>query len=88
SNSFKCIPRNIDVFIAASGDYLYCYNDVGHKHSIGNVADMGIREVLAKREGMALIPELCNGCNMLHRYDAKELVKAGISYARTKLKAA
>ena len=88
SNRFKCVPRNIDVFIAASGDYLYCYNDVGHKHPIGNVADMSIREVLARREGMALIPELCNGCNMLNRYDAKELVKAGISYARTRLKAA
>lgn len=88
SNSFKCVPRNIDVFIAASGDYLYCYNDVKHEHPIGHVADMGIREVLAKREGMALIPELCNGCNMLNRYDAKELVKAGVSYARAKLKAA
>ena len=88
SNSFKCVPRNIDVFIAASGDYLYCYNDVKHEHPIGHVADLGIREVLAKREGMALIPELCNGCNMLGRYDAKELVKAGFSYARAKLKAA
>ena len=88
SNSFKCVPRNIDIFIAASGDYLYCYNDVKHEHPIGHVADLGIREVLAKREGMALIPELCNGCNMLGRYDAKELVKAGFSYARAKLKAA
>lgn len=88
SNRFKCVPRNIDVFIASSGDYLYCYNDVSHKHPIGNVADMGIREVLARREGMGPIPELCNGCNMLNRYDAKELVKAGISYARAKLKAA
>ena len=88
SNRFKCVPRNIDVFIASSGDYLYCYNDVAHKHPIGNVADMSIREALAKREGMALIPELCNGCNMLDRYDPKELVKAGISYARAKLKAA
>lgn len=86
SNRFKCIPRNVDVFISASGDYLYCYNDVGHKHPIGNVANLGIREVLAKREGMALIPELCNSCNMLNRYGAKELVKTGISYARTKLK--
>ena len=87
-NRFKCIPRNIDVFIASSGDYLYCYNDVAHKHPIGNVANMSIREVLAKREGMALIPELCNGCNMLGRYDAKELVKAGVSYVRAKLKSA
>lgn len=88
SNSFKCVPRNIDVFIAASGDYLYCYNDVKHEHPIGHVADLGIREVLAKREGMAPIPVLCDGCNMLGRYDAKELVKAGFSYARAKLKAA
>ncbi|HYR06113.1 MAG TPA: hypothetical protein VEP71_05460, partial [Gallionella sp.] len=88
SNSFKCIPRNIDVFIASSGDYLYCYNDVSHKHPIGNVASLSIREVLAKREGMALIPDLCNGCNMLNRYDTKELAKAGFAYMRAKLKAA
>jgi len=88
SNRFKCVPRNIDAFIASSGDYLYCYNDVSHKHPIGNVAEMSIRELLAKREGMALIPELCNGCNMLNRYDAKELIKAGFSYMRAKLKAA
>lgn len=88
SNSFKCIPRNIDFFISSTGDYLYCYNDVSHKHPIGNVANLGIREALAKREGMALIPELCNGCNMLNRYDTKELVKAGFSYVRAKLKGA
>jgi hypothetical protein len=86
SNSFKCIPRNIDVFIAASGDYLYCYNDVKHEHPIGHVDDLSIRDVLSKREGMAMIPALCNGCNMLGRYDAKELVKAGFSYAGAKLK--
>lgn len=87
-NRFKCMPRNIDVFIASSGDYLYCYNDVGHKHPIGNVADLGIRDVLARRAAMAPIPALCDGCNMLRRYGAKELVKAGISYMRAKLSAA
>jgi hypothetical protein len=87
SNSFKCMPRNVDVFIASSGDYLYCYNDIKHEYPIGHVANLGIRGVLVKREGMALIPELCNGCNMFNRYDAKELVKAGFSYARTRLKA-
>ena len=87
SNRFKCLPRNIDVFIASSGDYLYCYNDVKHEHHIGHVAEMGIRELLERREGMAMIPELCSGCNMLNRYDAKELVKAGLSYARAKLQA-
>ncbi len=88
SNRFKCVPRNIDVFIASSGDYLYCYNDVAHKHPIGNVANMSIREVLARRETMTSIPELCDGCNMLNRYGAKELVKAGVSYLRTRLKEA
>ena len=85
-NRFKCIPRNIDIFISASGDYLYCYNDVKHEHPIGHVENLGIRKVLAKRERMALIPALCNGCNMLNRYGATELVKAGLSYARAKLK--
>lgn len=85
SNRFKCTPRNVDVFIASSGDYLYCYNDVRHGHAIGHVAAMGIRDVLAKRETMAPIPELCDGCNMLGRYGAGELLRAGIAYARTRL---
>ncbi len=88
NNRFKCVPRNTDVFIASNGDYLYCYNDVTHGHAIGHVADMGIREVLTKREGMSPIPELCNGCNMLDRYDAKELLRAGIAYALARLKTA
>jgi MoaA/NifB/PqqE/SkfB family radical SAM enzyme len=87
SNSFKCIPRNIDVFIAASGDYLYCYNDVRHAYPIAHAANLGIREMLAKRESMAPIPALCDDCNMRHRYGTKELVKTGVSYARTKLTA-
>ena len=84
SNSFKCIPRNVDVFISATGDYLYCYNDVGHKHSIGHVDDLGIREVLALRERMAPIAALCDDCNMRKRYGARELVSTGISFARSK----
>lgn len=87
SNRFKCVPRNVDVFVASNGDYLYCYNDVKHEHPIGHVADMGLREVLTRREGMGPIAELCNGCNILGRYGAGELVKAGVSYVRTKLKA-
>lgn len=87
SNRFKCVPRNVDVFIASNGHYLYCYNDVKHEHPIGHVADMSLREVLTKREGMGPIAELCNGCNILGRYGAKELMKAGVSYARAKLNA-
>jgi MoaA/NifB/PqqE/SkfB family radical SAM enzyme len=84
SNRFKCIPRNVDVFIAATGDYLYCYNDVGHKHSIGHVDDLAIREVLALRERMAAVSSLCDDCNMRKRYGARELVSTGISFARSK----
>jgi len=84
-NRFKCVPRNTDFLIAASGDYLYCYNDVKHEYPIGHVSSMSIREALAKRESMEVIPELCDGCNMRGRYGVKELAVAGISYARTKL---
>lgn len=83
SNRFKCVPRNIDFLISASGEYLYCYNDVKHEHPIGHVAQMSIREALAKRESMEAIPDLCDGCNMRDRYGVKELAKAGVSYVRT-----
>ncbi len=81
-NRFKCVPRNVDFLIAATGDYLYCYNDVKHEHSVGHVSNMSIREALARRENMEAIPDLCDGCNMRNRYGAGELVKAGVSYAR------
>ena len=79
------MPRNIDFLISATGDYLYCYNDVKHEHPIGHVSNMSIREALAKREGMEAIPDLCDGCNMRDRYGAGELAKAGVSYVRTLL---
>lgn len=84
-NRFKCVPRNTDFLISATGDYLYCYNDVKHEHPIGNVSNMSIREALARRENMESIPQLCDGCNMRGRYGVKELAVAGISYARAKL---
>ncbi len=84
-NRFKCVPRNVDLLIAATGDYLYCYNDAKHEHPIGNVSSLGIREALEKREAMEAIPALCSNCNMLGRYGANELLKAGISYVRTAL---
>jgi len=75
-NTFKCIPRNSDLFISASGDYLYCYNNISHLHAIGHINDLSIDDVLAKREKMCLRPELCNDCNMKERYQFKEV--AGI----------
>jgi len=67
-NKFNCIPRNSDLFITSSGDYLYCYNDISHKHILSNIKQMSIREVLSTREKSTLIPGICNQCNMLHRY--------------------
>ncbi len=73
-NRFNCIPRNSDLFIASSGDYLYCYNDISHKHVLSHIDKMSIREVLSKRENSAPIPEICSQCNMLHRYKFNENV--------------
>mgnify|MGYP000929412697 FL=1 len=85
ANRFRCAPRNVDLLISATGDYLYCYNDVRHEHVLGHVADTGVREALNLREGMDAIPSLCDGCNMRDRYGAKELVATGLSWVRARL---
>ncbi|MBI2305954.1 MAG: radical SAM protein [Rhodocyclales bacterium] len=86
SNRYKCVPRNVDLFVSSAGEYLYCYNDVGHRHPIGHVGSESIREVLRRREGMAEIPALCDDCNMRNRYGAGELLKTGISFVRSRLR--
>jgi MoaA/NifB/PqqE/SkfB family radical SAM enzyme len=86
SNSFKCIPRNIDVFVSSTGEYLYCYNDISHKHGIGHVATDGIHDVLARRHGMPAIAELCDACNMRDRYGPVELAKVGAALAAIRLR--
>lgn len=87
-NRFKCVPRNVDLFISSAGDYLYCYNDVAHRHPLGHVSTQGIGTILRQREGMSPIPALCDDCNMRGRYRTGELVKAGIAFARSKLQKA
>lgn len=87
SNRHKCVPRNTDLLIAATGDYLWCFNDARHQHHLGSVHDMGLREALARREGMPAIASLCDACNVRHRYDARELALAGLAYARMRLRA-
>jgi len=87
NNRFKCVPRNTDILISASGDYLYCFNDVKHEHSIGHVSSMSIREALDKRETLEAIPSLCDACNLRHRYGSGELTKTALRYAGTKIKA-
>lgn len=83
-NRNKCLPRNVDLFVASSGDYLYCYNDVGHRHPIGSAHADSIRDALRRREGMAAVASLCGDCNMRGRYRAGELARAGIAYLRSK----
>ncbi len=72
-NRFKCTPRNSDLFITAGGEYLYCYNDISHRHGIGHVDQLSIRDALARREQSRPIAALCNSCNMLDRYQPVEL---------------
>ncbi len=84
-NKFKCIPRNVDLFITSNGDYLYCYNDISHQHTIGNVDEESIGTILQKRERMGPIDELCDSCNMRKRYKTKEISKVLLNYAMEKI---
>ncbi len=83
-NRFKCVPRNVDLFVSSSGEYLYCYNDVGHQHSIGTVDTQSIQDTLRQREKMPAIASLCGDCNMRERYGFGELAKVGVNILRSK----
>lgn len=87
SNRFRCIPRNSDLFISASGEYLYCYNDISHKQVIGNIDDYSIREVLRLREKSDQRPALCAECDMLKRYDMGETLQVARRIAAQKIRA-
>jgi MoaA/NifB/PqqE/SkfB family radical SAM enzyme len=84
-NKFKCVPRNSDLFISASGDYLYCYNDITHRHVLGHINDSSVREILQQRESMAAIDSLCKECSMSTRYGAREIAQVTTNYLREKL---
>jgi len=79
-NRFRCIPRNTDLFITAGGDYLYCYNDISHRHVVGHVDRLSLREALQQRERQAASPELCGGCNMRGRYGPGEVASVAAHY--------
>lgn len=86
-NPSKCVPRNVHLFVAASGDYLYCYNDLAHPHPIGNVAADSIATTLARRQQMPPVPALCDDFNMRLRYGPAELLKAGVAFMGSRLTA-
>lgn len=81
-NHFRCIPRNVDLFITSGGEYLYCYNDISHRHTMGSIEELTIEEVLSRREKMDPIPSLCDGCNMRNRYGFAEDCKVAVHYFR------
>ena len=77
--------RNTSLFISSEGEYLYCYNDMAHSHSLGNVADMSVRQAIEAREQTQASGELCGECNMRGRYQGTELVQVAASYFKNKL---
>ncbi len=85
-NDFKCVARNSDLFITSSGDYLYCYNNISHQHTIGHVKLHSVDDVLKVREKLSLLPELCNDCNMKNRYRLPELMKAAGGYVKNNMR--
>jgi len=79
-NRFRCIPRNSDLFITASGDYLYCYNDISHKQTFGHIDQLSIRKALDMRQKMKAVPEICGSCNMRNRYKIREVTSVAVHY--------
>ncbi|HEX6363453.1 MAG TPA: radical SAM protein [Albitalea sp.] len=87
ANRFRCVPRNTNVLITASGDYGYCFNDIRTSRRLGNVADVRLREALERREAMAEERDICGQCNLRDRYRPKELARVAVAYARSRLAA-
>lgn len=86
-NTFKCVPRNTNMLISASGHYTYCFNDIRESHPLGHVSELSLREALQRREALAEQGEICGQCNLRDRYRPKELARVAVSYARAKLAA-
>ena len=86
-NRFKCVPRNTNMLISATGHYTYCFNDIRESHPLGHVRDLSLREALEKREQLAEQGEICAQCNLRDRYRPRELARVAVSYARARLAA-
>jgi len=88
SNRFKCIPRNTDFLISAKGEYLYCFNDIAHRHPIGHVSEMSLREAMRQRERSPIDHDICDTCSLRDRYRPAELMSAVCGYVKTRIAAA
>jgi len=84
-NKFRCVPRNSDIFITASGDYLYCSNDISHTNTIGHVDKQSVREVITQRETMPCEDDICENCNLRDRYRAKEMFQVAGKHLSNRL---
>lgn len=80
ANRVKCVPRNSDMLISSTGQYMYCFNDISHRHPIGHVSEISLREALVKREKTAVDHSVCDHCGLKERYRIPEMVKVGAKY--------
>jgi len=80
SNRFRCIPRNTDYLISAKGEYLYCFNDIAHRHPMGHVSKMTLREAVKLRERSPVDHNICGNCSIRDRYRPAELMNALCGY--------
>lgn len=87
SNRVKCVPRNTNMLISATGDYTYCFNDISESRSLGHVRDASLREALERREVMEEEGRLCSQCNLRSRYGPKELARVAVSYVKAQMAA-
>ena len=87
SNRVKCVPRNTNMLISATGHYTYCFNDIRESYPLGHVSELSLREALQRREALAEQGEICQQCNLRDRYRPGELARVAVSYLRTRLAA-
>lgn len=87
SNRVKCVPRNTNMLVSATGDYTYCFNDISESRSLGHVRDTSLREALERREVMEEEGRLCSQCNLRSRYGPKELARVAVGYVKAQMAA-
>ena len=87
ANRVKCMPRNTNMLISATGDYTYCFNDISESHSLGQVGEISLREAIRRREAMEEEGRLCAQCNLRSRYGPKEIGRVAVSYLKAQLAA-
>jgi MoaA/NifB/PqqE/SkfB family radical SAM enzyme len=85
ANRVKCLPRNTNMLIAATGDYTYCFNDISESHSLGHVSEISLRQAIQRREAMEEEGRLCGQCNLRSRYGPKEITRVAVTYLKAQL---